>query len=191
MLQILTVLALCLFCVCGHVWGEIEKGIEIEKEIETGTEIQNEAEVKAEPGRKEKPESAADAGEDITNAVLPANDTIKDSIYRYYYREETEKLSKEEILAAKGKLSATDLTIHSGEEFALIREWYNWDHSGNISVVFSENLQDWQEADLEALALLKGSVYLESSGKTFPARALTYLTGAREVIFSDDSDMTD
>lgn len=191
MLQILTVLALCLFCVCGHVWGETEKGIEIEKEIETGTEIQNEAEVKAEPGRKEKPESAADAGEDITNAVLPANDTIRNSIYGYYYKEATEEISEEEIFAAKGKLSATGLTIHSGDEFALMREWYNWDHSGNISVVFSENLQDWQEADLEALALLKGSVYLESSGETFPVRALTYLTGVQEVIFSYDSDLTD
>lgn len=45
--------------------------------------------------------------------------------------------------------------------------------------------------DLEALGVLKGTVYVEGKGKTFPARTLTYLTGAREVIFSDDSDMTD
>lgn len=188
LLQILMVCAVCFFCGCGQMQNDDVRQTDIEQEGKNENEIANESENGEEAGINEET-----GNDDIVTGLLTNDtiDTIKDSIYRYYYREETEKLSKEEILAVKGKLSATDLTIHSGEEFALIREWYDWDHSGDISVVFSEDLQDWQEEDLEALALLKGSVYVESSGETFPARALTYLTGSEKLIFSYASDMTD
>ncbi len=100
----------------------------------------------------------------------------------------------QETATAREKQEPYDLTIQSGEEFALIREWYDWDNLADedyVRVVFSEDLSEWPTEDLEALSILKGTVYVESKGETFPARALTYLTGAREVIFSGDSDMTD
>lgn len=97
----------------------------------------------------------------------------------------------EEEPAAEEKQSAYALTIHSGDEFALMRERYNWDNARHISVVFSEELSDWREEDLEALTLLKGTVFVENSAETFPARALTYLTGAEELIFSMDTDLSD
>ena len=99
--------------------------------------------------------------------------------------------SGEEIEAAKGNLQAYFLTIHSGEELALMREWYDWDSAQSITVYFSEDLGEWREEDLQALTKHHGSVAVESDAGTFPARALTYLTGATEVYLFANSDVSD
>lgn len=204
-LYILIVFTVCLFCGCGQAQGEAGSGTEVKKEteikkvIEMETEIQDESEVKAkdepevqdEPGSEEKPETAVAAAEDIAYAVFPDIDTIREDVYRYYKRENNEKISEEELEAVKGKLSMYGQTIHSGDEFALMREWYNWDNARHVKVVFSEDLSDWREEDLEALKLLRGTVFVENHAETFPARALTYLTGAEELIFSMNTDLSD
>lgn len=109
-------------------------------------------------------------------------------------KRETPKEKEEESQINRNKRKPYSLTIHSGEEFASVRDLYDWDGLEKydyVRVVFSEDMKEWQEEELETLGILKGTVYVESSGETFPARALTYLTGAREVIVSGDSDMTD
>lgn len=189
LLQILMVLAVCLFCVCGQAQNENREETGIKKEVEIETELHNETQDKAkdeivvqgETVKEEKPETA-----------LPDNDTIREDIYSYYQREPNEKISDEEVEAVKGKLSAYARTIHSGDEFALMREWYNWGNAPQyVRVVFSEELSDWREEDLEALKILTGTVCVESSAETFPARALTCLTGAEELFFSMDTDLSD
>lgn len=173
--MLVTVLALPIICIfCGRVPTPGEGGKEAvsERVIETA----HEAETKNE------------------QSAFPDNDAIREDVYSYYRREPDEEISEEELAAAKGKLSPYSLTIHSGEEFALMREWYDWntlETYGGTSVVFSEDLKEWTEEQLEALGMLKCKVYVESSGKTIPAGALSYLTGASDLVFSKDSDMTD
>lgn len=203
MIQILMVLAICLFCACGHMQNESreENEKQNEVEIENENEKQNEVEIKNEAGAgKENIELMESAGEEVAgeesgafavNPAIPDSDTIRESIYDYYGREDGEWISDEEVEAVKGELSAYARTIHSGEEFALMREWYNWDNARYMRVVFSEDLSDWREVDLEALELLTGIVYVENSAETFPARALTYLSGAEELLFSVDTDLLD
>lgn len=203
LLQILIVLAVCLFCACGQMLSKSGKEIEnrIEVEIENEHENQNEVEIKneavAEKGNADLMESADEEaagekpGDFAVNPAIPDSDTIRESIYDYYGREDDEWISDEEVEAVKGKLSAYARTIHSGEEFALMREWFDWENAKYMRVVFSEDLSDWREEDLEALKLLNGTAYVENSAETFPARALTYLTGAEELLFSVDTDLLD
>ncbi|MDE7247492.1 MAG: hypothetical protein K2N43_06365 [Lachnospiraceae bacterium] len=201
LLKVLMVLAVCLFCICGHIQNESRKEAEIEKEAELEKILENlhEVEKKDEAENEEKNVELAEIADEeaveekitYTNPAIPDSDTIRESIYDYYGREDGEEISEEEVYAVKGKLSAYARTIHSGEEFALMREWYNWDHARYMRVVFSEDLSEWREEDLEALELLPGIVYVESSTETFPARALTYLTGAEELFFSVDTDLSD
>lgn len=202
-LQILIVLAVSLFCVCGQMQNESRRVTENKKEVkdENEHENQNEVEIKDEAeAEKENAEWMESAGEEVTgeesgdfavNPAIPDSDTIRESIYDYYGREDGEWISDEEVEAVKGELSTYDRTIHSGEEFALMREWYNWDNARYMRVVFSEDLSEWREEDLEALKLLTGTVYVENSAEKFPARALTYLTGAEELLFSVNTDLLD
>lgn len=198
-LQILMVLAVCFFCACGQMQSksgkeiENQKEIEIEKELENQNEVEIKDEAEVEKENAEWMESANEeaVGDFAVNPAIPDSDTIRESIYSYYGREDGEWISDEEVDAVKGELSAYARTIHSGEEFALMREWYNWDNARYMRVVFSENLSDWREEDLESLKLLTGTVYVENSAETFPARALTYLTGAEELLFSVDTDLSD
>lgn len=178
LLQILMVFTVCLFCACGQRQNESGKEAEIENENKNEVEIKEEAE-----------DEENNTG--FVNPAIPDSDTIREAIYDYYGREDGEWISEEEVYAVKGELSAYARTIHSGEEFALMREWFNWDNARYMRVVFSEELSDWREEDLEALKLLTGTVYVESSGETFPARALTYLTGAEELLFSVNTDLSD
>lgn len=203
LLQILIVLTVCLFCACGRMLSKSGKEIEnrIEVEIENEHENQNEVEIKneavAEKGNADLMESADEeaAGEKprdfAVNPAIPDSDTIRESIYDYYGREDGEWISDEEVEAVKGKLSAYARTIHNGEEFALMREWFDWENAKYMRVVFSEDLSDWREEDLEALKLLTGTAYVGNSAETFPARALTYLTGAEELLFSVNNDLLD
>jgi len=193
--QILMMFMAYLFCGCGQAHNETVK------EVETGTEIQNETEVQAkdetevqdETGNEEKSEITEATESDVTNAALPDNHTIREAVYSYYKREDNEKISAEEAEAAKGKLPLYDRTIHSGEELVLMREWYDWGDAEYLDfhVVFSSDLDEWSEEELRALALLTGEVYVESREDTFPARALMYLTGAKEVLFAREGDLSD
>lgn len=172
---------LCLFCGCGQIQREAKEAVEPESEMRNPEENAQ--------------EEAEDFSANDTSAYLPDNEAIRESIYSYYGRKEDEEISGEELEAAKGKLEVYfRMAIHSGEEFALMREWYDWDNLDSyskVSVVFSEDLTDWREEDLEALKILKCNVSVESSGETVPVRALSYLTGATNLGFSDDSDITD
>lgn len=165
------VFIVCLFGGCGQVQREVRG--------ETG--------IKEEPGSEE--ESMTDK-EPVTQA-LPDNDSIKESIYDYYGKEDHEEINKEEMEAVKGKLPAYFLTVHSGEEFALMREWYDWDSVQSLIVYFSGDLKEWQEEDLLALKQYHGSVTVESDAGTVPARAFTYLTGAQEVYLFASTDVSD
>lgn len=159
-------------------------------EVLHDNEIENDnyVTIMAEDEEIEEEESFSD---DVMPHYFPANDSIKDSIYHYYGREEQEEVSEEEVEAVRGKLPAYFLTIHDGEEFALMREWYDWDGVHSVTVYFSEDLQEWQEEDLQALKILDDVVYVESDSGSFPVRALTYLTGAQEVYFSVGTDVSD
>lgn len=171
---------LCLFCGCGQIQRETKEAVEPESEMRNPKENAQ--------------EEAEDFSANDTSAYLPDNEAIRESIYSYYGRKEDEEISGEELEAVKGKLSIYSPVIHSGEEFTLMREWYDWDNLDSyskVSVVFSEDLTDWREEDLEALKILKCNVSVESSGETVPVRALSYLTGATNLGFSDDSDITD
>ena len=165
------VFIVCLFGGCGQVQREVRG--------ETG--------IKEEPGSEE--ESMTDK-EPVTQA-LPDNDSIKESIYDYYGKEDHEEINEEEMEAVKGKLPAYFLTVHSGEEFALMREWYDWDSVQSLIVYFSGDLKEWQEEDLLALKQYHGSVTVESDAGTVPARAFTYLTGAQEVYLFASTDVSD
>ncbi len=178
MIWILMVFAVCLFGGCGQAAesGREDTGAREKSGMETESGVEEESETREEATRHTNPMD---------------NDTLRDSIYRYYGRDAHEKISKEEIEAVKGKLWANSVTIHDGEEFARLREWYNWDNVHSVIVYFSRDLQEWQEEDLLALKILHESVQVESDSGTFPVRALTYLTGAQEVYFSVDTDVTD
>lgn len=190
------VLALPIICISGghgQMSGKSGEEPAPEKEVETGTEIQNETEVQDETGNEEKSEITEATESDVTNAALPDNHTIREAVYSYYKREDNEKISAEEAEAAKGKLPLYDRTIHSGEELVLMREWYDWGDAEYLDfhVVFSSDLDEWSEEELRALELLTGEVYVESREDTFPARALMYLTGAKEVLFAREGDLSD
>lgn len=183
-------LAACLFGGCGQAPCEAEAEMEPEIVTEEESGIAKEIEPTEESVDDEKisGEEFVDKG---LEEVFPANDSIRDSIYRYYGREEQEKISEEEIAAVKGKLPGYFLTVRNGEEFALMREWYDWDTVQNVHVYFSEDLQEWREEDLQALKMLDDTVCVESESETFPARALTYLTGAKDVYLFTNTDVSD
>lgn len=191
LLQILIVLAICLFCVCGQMQNESRKESEIKNEVEINDEAEDEKENAELMESADEEAVREEIGDSDVNPALPGNDTIREAIYNYYGREDGEKISEEEVEAVKGKLPLYARTIHSGEEFALMREWFDWDKAQYMRVVFSEDLNEWRKEDLEALKLLTGTVYVENSAETFPTRALTYLTGAEELLFSVDTDLSD
>lgn len=180
--QILMVAVVCFFCAREQTMNGAEKEMEDSAATDRKEEAQDSAEF------------CTEETESRSSSMLPDNETIRESLCSYYHKDDYREISEEELAAAKGKLTAYSLTIHSGEEFALMREWYDWDTPESycyVSVVFSEDLKEWPEEELEALALLKCNVHVESSGKTMPARALSYLTGTTDLGFSNDSDMTD
>lgn len=180
--QILMVAVVCFFCAREQTMNGTEKEMEDPAAADWKEETQDIAEFNVEET------------ESRSSSMLPDNETIRESLCSYYHKDDYREISEEELAAAKGKLTAYSLTIHSGEEFALMREWYDWDTPESycyVSVVFSEDLKEWPEEELEALAFLKCNVHVESSGKTMPARALAYLTGTTDLRFSNDSDMTD
>lgn len=175
--MLVMVLALPVICISGgrgRAWAGTEKA----------------------PVREETRDSAKSDIEETegqNSSVLPANKTIREAIYSYYKREDNEKISDEEAEAAKGKLPLYDRTIHSGEELVLMREWYDWSDAEDLDfhVFFGADLDEWSEEELKALAILTGEVYVESREDTFPARALMYLTGAKEVLFAREEDLSD
>lgn len=180
--QILTIAVVCFCCVRAQTLNETEKRVDRP----------------AEAGQREEVQNSEDSGigetESRNSSILPDNDAVRESLCSYYHRDDCGEISEEELAAAKGRLSPYSLTIHSGEEFALMREWYDWDNLESYwsaCVVFSEDLEEWPEEELEALSILKCNIYVESSGKTIPARALSYLTGATYLNFSEESDITD
>lgn len=180
--QILMVAVVCFFCAREQTMNGAEKEMEDSAATDRKEEAQDSAEF------------CTEETESRSSSMLPDNETIRESLCSYYHKDHYREISEEELAAAKGKLTAYSLTIHSGEEFALMREWYDWDTPESycyVSVVFSEDLKEWPEEELEALALVKCNVHVESSGRTMPARALTYLTGTTDLRFSNDSDMTD
>lgn len=191
LLQILIVFAICLFCACGQIQNESKKEIEIKNEVEIKDETEAEKENAEWMESADEEVAGEEFGDFAVNPAIPDSDTIRESIYDYYGREDGEWISDEEVEAVKGELSVYARTIHSGEEFALMREWFNWDNAQYMRIVFSEDLSEWREEDLEALKLLTGTVYVENSAEKFPARALTYLTGAEELLFSVNTDLLD
>ncbi len=130
MIWILMVFAVCLFGGCGQAAesGREDTGAREKSGMETESGVEEESETREEATRHTNPMD---------------NDTLRDSIYRYYGRDAHEKISKEEIEAVKGKLWANSVTIHDGEEFARLREWYNWDNVHSVIVYFSRDLQEW------------------------------------------------
>lgn len=183
--------AVCLLCGCGqarHTDG---------KEIGTLRDSDVVEESKSAENFKSKVESMIE--EDVEKggsahripSYFPTNDTVKDSICQYYNNKGYAAISEEEVEAAKGKLSSYTITIHSGEEFVLMREWYDWESVHRVVVHFSEDLQEWQEEELRELAVLDETVYVESDEGTFPACALTYLTGAEDLYVSVNTEVSD
>lgn len=180
--QILMVAVVCFFCAREQTMNGTEKEMEDSAAADWKEETQDSAEFSVEETEKRN------------SSILPDNETIRESLCSYYHKDDYREISEEELAVAKGKLTAYSLTIHSGEEFALIREWYDWDSPESycyVSVVFSEDLEEWPEEELEALGMLKCNVYVESRGKTVPAKVLSYFTGATDLYFSYESDMTD
>lgn len=180
--QILMVAVVCFFCAREQTMNGAEKEMEDSAATDRKEEAQDSAEF------------CTEETESRSSSMLPDNETIRESLCSYYHKDHYREISEEELAAAKGKLTAYSLTIHSGEEFALMREWYDWDTPESycyVSVVFSEDLKEWTEEELEALGMLKCSVYVESRGKTVPAKVLSYFTGATSLYFSYESDMTD
>lgn len=176
------VLAVCLLGGCGQAPREMKCDNDVINA--DGDEHEEMAENLLDSGT---PSWLPDSG---TSSGFPDNDTIRDSIYRYYNREDDEKISEKEVAAVKGKLPGYFLTIRSGEEFALMREWYDWDTVQNVYLYFSEDLREWQEEDLRALKVLE-EVCIESDAGTFPVRVLTYLTGVEKLRFSGSTDLSD
>lgn len=176
---------------CGQVRREVRNETDTDKEAgmvkgfgsEEESGDQKDSHIHEASGKSEEFSGA--------NPALPDNDAIKSSIYCYYGREDHEKIREEEIEAVKGKLQAYFLTVHSGQEFALMREWYDWDSVHSVTVYFSADLKEWQEEELQMLEQCNGSVAVESDAGTFPARALTYLTGAQEVYLFANTDVSD
>lgn len=182
LLQILLALSVCLFCGCGGEFRNKKMEKREEKPAHTEEQLQKENDSSVND-LQEDHTAEEDFSEKNVPSYFPENDSITKSIYSYYGRMEDEKISEEEVLAAKGKLPGFSLTVHSGEEFALMREWYDWDRVNLVRVYFSKELKEWQEEDLQALEILDDIVYVESDDTTLPARVLAYLTGAREVNF--------
>lgn len=162
------VLAVCLFVGCGQAPREAETGAEEKTEMSEGELSTNDV-----------------------PSCFPDSDSIKDSICHYYGREEYEKIGEEEIMAVKGKLPAYSLIVRNGDEFALMREWYDWDTVHSVTVYFSMDLNKWREEDLKALKVLDDEVCVESDSDTFPVRVLTYLTGAKDVYLFTNTDVSD
>lgn len=215
---LLLALSACLLCGCGQARRADGNEIGMRRDTDAAEESKSAEEFrrkvesmieKAAASRQDSDQPQNDT--DVTNqkddeadgeegistysipSYFPVNDAIRDSICRYYGKGGYAGISEEEVEAAKGKLSSYSLTIHSGEEFALMREWYDWDSVHNVTVYFSKDLQEWREEDLQALAILDETVCTESEEGTFPARAFTYLTGARELyvaVYSEVSDIT-
>lgn len=212
---LLLTLSLSLLCGCGQTQRAEENEIVMRKDFEAAEETKRTEKFRREMERMIKAPSVfrVDSGyiendNDVTNenekeeedggavdtpAYLPENGAIRESLYSYLGKRKGENISEEEVKAAKGKLSSYTLTVYSGEEFTLMREWYNWENVHQVILHFSKDLRDWREEDLQALAVLDESVYAEGDEGTFPARVLTYLTGARELyvaVYSEVSDVT-
>lgn len=195
--------AICLFGGCGQAPREAESGTYEESvpkeeslidenagEERDVNEIEDDNSVISSDGDEEEG-IAGNLTDNGTPTYFPDNDSIRDSIYHYYNREEHERVSEEETAAVRGKLPAYSLTVRNGEELALMREWYDWDTVHSVTVYFSKDLAEWQEEDLHGLKALDDAVCVESDSDTFPARALTYLTGAKEVYLFTSTDVSD
>lgn len=190
---LLLVLLVCLFCGCGQTQRGVgnEIGIRTDPEPVEASEREEDSETVEELLRKLEGLIKETGGAVDMPSYFPANDTIKDSIRRYYNNKGYARISEEEVEAAKGKLKSYTLTVHSGEEFALMREWFDWESVHRVVIHFSKDLRDWQEEELQALEILDETVYAESDEGTFPARAFSYLTGARELWVSVNTEVTD
>lgn len=211
LLRLLLVLLVCLLCGCGQTRRADEDVSEMKKAAEAAEKSENiekfkgkmermirkAAESRQDSGHTEYDDSVTDgkvdenSGAVDTPACFPENDSIRESIYSYLGKGKGANISEEEVEAAKGKLRSYALTVHSGEEFVLMREWYDWESVHSVAIHFSAELQDWREEELQALAVLDETVYAESDEGTFPARALTYLTGTRELHVAMGSEMLD
>lgn len=212
---LLLVLSACLFCGCGQARraGENEIGTRRDSETveksESAEEFRRRMERIIEDAASLSQDSDEEDDKSVTNEgdekegveeeiladhalpYFPENDAIRESIYSYLGKGKGAEISEEEVEAAKGKLQSYTLTVYSGEEFALMREWYDWESVHRVVIHFSQDLQDWTEEELQALAILDDTVYAESDEGTFPARALTYLTGVQDLYVSVNTEVAD